>query len=218
MVGTALVACHFSVYRSLRMLRPEEVSLWNQGQWLVFGLAAGLALGGPLLFVARRSRGMCFPMHPGETLWILQGIACLCAIAVQMTIGVFILLEGSDGFFDPGDYLLRWGLHFARCVLVATIYLVAARRTRIGRWRVFFYAHTAHYAAYLVFTCAGFTLARYWTFLFPGGVLAAVVLTDVLRRGRYPWSHWSGVAIYFWFCGGSICSMVYYTFFLPSNL
>ncbi len=93
-----------------------------------------------------------------------------------------------------------------------------ARRTLILRWRVFFYAQALCYAVLQLFVCAGFFAGQVWIFLFPGAVLAAVVLSDVLRGGRYPWSHWTGVALCFWFCGVRIGSAVYVTFFWEPGL
>jgi hypothetical protein len=173
-----------------------------------------------VLVVARRRRGLRFPVHPGEYLLVLRGFSVLIGWA---SLATAFLVFGSDGVFrfQPIPVLL-----VVSTLILVLLYVGAWVWTVVGvkspRWRVFLLAMPASYflgeAVLLVFyrlvaPSTGANAARLSRALPPlivTIVLAAVVLKDHLDGKRYPWTHWFGVATSFWIAVSTAAAAVWY--------
>ncbi|HUT88971.1 MAG TPA: hypothetical protein VMY37_05725 [Thermoguttaceae bacterium] len=207
LVWTACVAAYFSVARAFSS--PDWVPRLELSLVLAVGLTMGraTALGGLLLWVARRYRHLPFPGQPGETLLVLLGI-----YAAQ------VLLQYPIHYGAELGTIPRWapGLFSDLAVLlIAVLYLIAAVRTKILRWRVYFITVLVA-GAIMVLLLLSLPLAesllgptftagrRLLPFVpdlprvLPGAVLLFVAVKDARQGRRYRWTHWLGIGIGLW--------------------
>jgi len=195
LVWTACVAVYLGTTRDLWL--RESMPLALQVHWAARSFAAGAALGGVLLWISRRLRGIAFPACPGEYLLLAMGLTT----ALYLGFLVLPLIRMLVGVQDPA-----WNEAFWRIVpLVANgVYIVllawAAVRVKTPRWRLLFIGWALSAFPYLFLPFIPYFLTRMCQFatLAVDGCLVVVVLIDVARGIRYPWTHWLGVAVRLW--------------------
>ena len=71
----------------------EHMSTFGLVVWGMVGIVHGTSLGGLVLFVSRRYRGVTFPVYPGETLLFVMG-ANLAALGPA---ALFLWLVAGSG-------------------------------------------------------------------------------------------------------------------------
>jgi hypothetical protein len=203
--ATTCVAVYFGLVQTIRLIAfdqpgPADPSVAAEASGVLYGLGWGLSLGGLVLWFVRRWRGMPFPRHPGEYMLLVEATVCLLLLARGfLSAYVSVMLErGSLALSVP-----LWGntIPFVFDLCRAIVWTVAGFRIGIRRWRRFFFLVAVSEIIVYFFACGGFALGFA---AFCGGevlvviVLAAIVARDHRRGLRYPWSHWAGVAIWFW--------------------
>lgn len=168
---------------------------------VVFGIGAGTAMAGAVLFAAWRLRGIAFPIHPGEFLWVLYGLA---EVLHWMHQGLLLCLEimGAISWAPTRPVIV----HILRPELlwpVMCCWPVLCLKDRW--WRAWFALSlvTGIVAAY--FLVAYFLRLPY---VHPhvglrlvtvmGGVFIVAVMRDLLRHRKYPWTHWVGITVVVW--------------------
>lgn len=199
MVWTTCVALYFGITRAFTRTsnagEPPPIGMLLH--WSGWGIGAGTGLGGLWLCLARRCRGVRFPVHPGEYLWIAIGIRVAIGLAIQAT---WYLAVSADPSRARPSLVASLALQFVAVVFVCLVLLVAVRRIKIRRWRTFLLVLiVAQVLAFFWMAAArqfgGFLSALN---LIPCGVLVVVVLMDIRQRRRYPWPHWVGVGLDLW--------------------
>lgn len=214
---TACTAVYLAIRRSLIIL-PPGVPFGAQGiaVWSLQGIGAGAALGGLLLTVARRRRGVRFPVYPGEVLLLLSGVG----VAVDVLLSALSVLTHRPQEGGLGLPLVLWVLILlARNLALAFAYLVAARKVRVRRWRLLFLALAASWTLAEFESCCltipGRAILSSWIsyvpFLLPKVILAVIAVGDLRRRRRYPWTHWAGVGTGLWFGAAAVVNLVWWT-------
>lgn len=194
-VWTACVAVYFSLTRPV-----YDAFQGPDGDfpllWLLQGVGAGSALGGLLLWAARRPRGLPFPSQPGEWILILHGVVT----AVRTTGYLPFVLFDSQAIAGT-CYAAAW--HLAYTITIA-LYLIAATRVKTRRWRVGLIA------------LAAINLVRWSPFdaLLSIAVLLTVVFLDVRHDIHWRWTHWLGVAIELWISTTTLIYAVLQVLFL----
>ena len=136
MVWTACVAVYFSINR---LFYPDEL-LQTDPLFLVFwvgeGIVLGAALGGLLLFVARRCRGLPFPTQPGEMLLVLSGVNAAMYLLLAL---LFLLIREGDGPITNSTQLIfHQAFALLTVVVLGVLHLIVIVRTKIPRWRLYF--------------------------------------------------------------------------------
>jgi hypothetical protein len=202
MVWTACVAVHLSIMRSLwpadGSTEPALIP------WMLSSVGGGAALGGLLLWAARRIRGERFPRHPGEYLLIVEGLCMAFFLAIWTPIWIFLLrIEDYFYFYFTVPEVAISGLYLVQ----TTIFLWAAVKVRVRRWRWFFLAWSGTTLLSMPLLCCGVLQiggSQQVAHLVIGGWLVAVVLKDHFQGLRFPWTHWLGVAIRFWLTAASL--------------
>jgi hypothetical protein len=178
----------------------QEMSGFGLTVWGMTGIVFGTSLGGLLLFAARRHRGVTFPVYPGETLLFVKGTnAGLLALAALL-----LCLSSRTAVEWLGIVTFMVLLAQFSVALWATIY------TDVLRWRFHFLGRTIFALAAL--GCGALEPASdsvvvplfIVVALAPQICLIFAVVKDVLLRKRYPWTHWTGVAV----AGGQIVIMM----------
>ena len=210
MVLTACVAAYLGVFRALGRAfdsgtfsetMPTDEALVST----FYAIAGGAALAGMFLFAARRVRGMTFPFHPGEFLSILLGIGVVWDL-VRTVVFNWVMLSGNERSFDLGGVYTVMGI--GALVIHVAWWIWALVRLKRRRWRVFLVSMpVCHILAWVSF----FSFSVFWSNVTWAPVLSQlggpilicvmlgiVVLRDHVRGLRYPWTHWFGVAVYFW--------------------
>lgn len=170
---------------------------------LAFGiqaLGAGAGLGGLLLWGWRRYHGQPFPYYPGEYFVVIAG--AVSALYVPLKVSLSFMAASAA----TGDRLYLMTAMAWTCApgLVAVIaYLVSAIRMKVTRWRVVFLLNL------------GFVILRRFGVLlspFPGlapwielylifladAIVGIALWLDYRQKSRYPWTHWLGIAIFYW--------------------
>ena len=195
---TACVAVHFSVIQAIR--RPGYAPALSSLVLLVgVGIGRATALSGLVLLAARRYRRLPFPRQPGETLLVLLGIgAALHHVETLLYIGraqIALSVVRTLGI-----------------LLLAVLFLLAAARTSIPRWRAYFVTVLVAGAIRALLPLLLFRLLspvnnslRTWfpllsrlPWFLPGAVLLFVALKDARQRPRYEWTHWLGIGVALW--------------------
>ena len=202
LVWTACVAFYLGIIRSFWLLLPGGSE--TSGALIfanLFGMANGTALGGLVLFAARRYRRIRFPVHPGEVLLVALGVSTVLGLILYVPFLLYVSinfhslsLKGRTADLAPLLLLNMFGN--------AAIFLVSMAFTNVPRWRGFFITVAAFS---VICGCIGGPMNA--VLLFPvlgmmspiaGLVLCFVVFLDVTQRIKYPWTHWVGVGIAIW--------------------
>jgi len=199
MVWTACVAVYFSFTRGVYAHDSMGEQAGVEVFWLFYGLGSGTALGGLLLWVARRHRGLPFPSQPGEWIWVIRGTAA----AIPLPGFLLVTLAGPENMGAMGWFM---GFQFLTFVIAIVLSVIAAVRVKARRWRVCLIV-----LAVASLPCC-FPLSRPLTV----PVLLIVVLQDVRRGVRRRWTHWLGVAVEFWEGAATLAWLAALFFFYPS--
>ncbi|MBN2475520.1 MAG: hypothetical protein JXB62_12990 [Pirellulales bacterium] len=197
--------------------RPLEVA-----QGTLLGIGYGAALAGVLLWIARRWQGRPFPLHPGEFLLVMSGVAVAAQIAMWPVQWMIV------AFQPPARYGLLTALSLMSLAIQASVWIWALVCLKTRRWRVFLLLIPASYLLLIVvaimismlganvaagnWSPLGVVIAR----LLVMGVLAIVLLKDHFAGARYPWTHWYGIATRMWIDGASAVAMLLWVL-LPSS-
>jgi hypothetical protein len=201
LVGTSCVAVYLAVGRTFAQLDPTG----SHGGFPVFdalrGISGGIALAGLILWIARRLRGFRFPVYPGEVLLVALGIANAGILAVETVRDVAVLLsEGSD----PSGMLNGLLPFLAIQGMFAIVLLVCGLIVKSWPWKIYFLAKAVAVAvdgSLLILPLEWFEAGFAYTRI--PGMAADVVLLGIFigtlrAAGRYPWTHWLGVALGLW--------------------
>lgn len=165
------------------------------GRWVAVllssvGMATALASLG--LLVARRSRGLAFPTHPGEYLWVLVGVPLAIALGTAAL--------GSEMASALGIHLLAAGGILALKVWACLQMQRRHWRAYLGVW----------IGCQILTQTLGWLLLMLWpgqltmTFAIGTAVVNQLVALGLIwpllvdrRAGiRRPWSHWVGVLLW----------------------
>lgn len=199
LIWTACVAVYCGLAQSLG-LNERNPDTFDMTLSVLRSLGVGAALGGLLLWAARRWRGLAFPVHPGEYLLVVKGINVAC----------FMLFYGGakrSGLLDLHS-LLIW-----RCltILLNSLYGVtlawAIYRVKASRWRmVFIILLGADLCSCCVSGPPG--VGNQSLAVLGDLVLVGVLLKDRADGLRYPWPHWVGIVTKLWLSTIATISMV----------
>ena len=195
LVWTACVAVYFC------LTRPAHDAFQGPDApfplfWLLHGVGAGTALGGLLLWAARRRQGLPFPSQPGEWILILHGLVTVVRITGAVLLAFVAPLATATNCYAITLSLADW--------IAIALYLIAATRVKTRRWRI-------GLIALAVINLVGWNP---FDALLSIAVLAAVVLPDVRQGVRWRWTHWLGVAIESWTCTTILILAVWRVLFL----
>jgi hypothetical protein len=185
------------------------------------------ALGGLLLFSVRRYRRLPFPGQPGETLLVLLGIGAAISL-VDRPLYYYAYYATYQAQAIP--QAVYQGSQFLGVLLLAVLYLLAAIRTRIPRWRVYFVtALLAGAITILLLSFISFVQpVQPWTPysvrrlnflllqlppLLTGVAILFVAVKDAREVIRYRWTHWLGVGIGLWIAVLHVMSSIWFTCF-----
>jgi len=177
-----------------------ERRIFVQGLWVVYAIVYGTGIGGLGIFVARRIRGIPYPIHPGH--WILLAMGILTALGF-VSWAIIELLVPRDA------HEIRQHLQFlfeaTSNVVGATIFCFPAWRLREGtRWTFYFAAEIVIYglAFHLCWMhCFHFIFwPSYWDARMAFNVIGLIILClsvilDFRVRRRREWLHYTGVAV-----------------------
>jgi len=181
------------------------------------GVGTSAALAGLLLAAARRRRGLPYPGQPGETLLLLLGVGA----AMSMIQGVLLYAQGGPYMGSQG--VLYSGFMCFHLLFLAVIYVIAAVRTKVPRWRWFFAARIVAPVLCTVLPTAlfRFSTIHWYTILScsPHVLLAAFLIgiaakdfrEHVSGRVRYRWTHWLGIAVQLWSSAVLTVRMIWWT-------
>jgi hypothetical protein len=201
---TTCVAVQFSV---IRAFAPAD---WVPSLEPSLVLAAGVeigqatALGGLVLWATRRYRRLPFPGQPGETLLVLLGIYAAMGLAERP-------LYHSAAQLQTLPWLLSL-FALLEVLLLAVLYLIAAVRTTVPRWRAYFVTVLATGAiAFILLLVMSRLLSPLHDSLrafvplvwrspqiIPVAVLLFVAAKDARQRPPYRWTHWLGLGLGLW--------------------
>ena len=203
---TACVAVQFSVGKTFPFVQTDSVLQLEPSLILAVGaeIGRGTALGGLLLLVVRRYRRLPFPSQPGEWLLVLLGIRTVTAI----------LQRGLLFYMAPND-TMSWqafsGFGVLISLLMAVLYVLAAVKTRILRWRVYFVAALVAGVMTVILpflvslvgamppnTPKGLAALHQSPWLALSVLLLYVAVKDAGGDVPFRWPHWLGVGIALW--------------------
>lgn len=213
MVLTACVALYSGTVQGLQRAFRSEVTRISEGAIVtVHVLAAGAALAGLVLFAARRRRGMPFPIHPGEFLIVLLGMNAV-ALLLGSIVVVWYSQVASFGANNDGRWVYRT-MNIAIFVINVAWWIWAFIRLKAPRWRLFllWIPVCQVLAVPLLFISVQRMGVGASMLLHSAGpvlisvALGIVVLWDHLKGLRYPWTHWFGVAVWFWHAAAMVIS------------
>ncbi len=159
-----------------------------------------------LVWIARRRRGIPFPVHPGERYLVALGITT----TLEASMGLFTVLS-----FLWDDTIGPWRLtqlmtYAVGNLAAAIVWLQARRSVRSRPWRFVFLLVSISYAIWaLPFCCFSFGLfyappliyssALYGPLLLVAAMLLGIAAGDLRKGRRHPWTHWAGVFTGLWF-------------------
>lgn len=175
---------------------PEEaVLIW----WGYTGLGGGTALGGLVLFVVWRCRGVQFPTRPGEYLLVTVGLHLVALWTfewIHVLAGPYASSLGQSmaGMSDPWWHVRILG----PSAVVGLAYLWAAWQVKTPRWRILFLMMLAG-EVLLFLGLDYFGLVRNALHFVSGAILVVIALWDHFQGKRYPWTHWLGIAVGLWY-------------------
>ncbi|MFV2068693.1 MAG: hypothetical protein ACC645_17110 [Pirellulales bacterium] len=192
MVGTACIGLYLRLSRSAWVGPTFEIQGGDAALWAVWGIGSGAALGGLVLLMARRRKGLPFPVHPGEIIFVLLGFESSIEV---FSYGLTAIYELATG--NARSYFFQSGLPCIQSLMMAGLFAGAAFRTTSRRWRIMFFCTGGSYVAYFFLICLG-PLVYFTVPLIADVVLLAVVTMDHWDGQRYPWTHWMGVILDLW--------------------
>jgi len=178
-------------------------------------IAAGTALGGLVIWVSWRCRRLQFPAYPGDYLLVATGLG----IVAEWVFTLFWLgvasLDGVDPdlFFGPLWKVYALGPPAVR----GLVFLWVVWRVKPALWRVFFAVMLAGEVVPLL-SFHGERLIQNAIAFAATVALIAVVTRDHLQGKRYPWTHWTGVAVRLWLDILTVASLVLLRLFGPPTV
>ncbi len=208
MVWAVCVAGYLSAFQTIVRLLELSPTGGVETAWrAVAGVAQGTGLAGLLLLVVRRARGLKFPRHGGEMLWIIVGTqACMRLLRFP------IYFLGSSEWI--GTALSIYGL--LNLAVWAAVYLYAILQAETRRWRAVFVLMVATAIAVPVLTTlavrfngvvamatVSLTIQVSQQLIVVASVLFAAWI-DLRQSRRYPWTHWTGIILYFLQFAGTV--------------
>lgn len=184
-----------SARESAQEMFRTPVMMTMQTLW---AMGTGAYLGGALMFLSRRLRGMHFPVQPGEWLMVTFGIGNVINLFVYLVLMGIVDRSGFRWFFI---------FHSARQLVHSAEFLIPALlcKDRLA-WRVFFWVSAIVSLLSLGLVLVGMidemTFFRIfqpgifrWIFLGLCSLIFLVaVVGDLRRRTPRGWVHWVGVA------------------------
>jgi hypothetical protein len=206
LIWVGLVAVLLGLWDLLDRLQPEsvrhQIGDWTQRPISVIlrtmsVSAAGAAVGGLLIFFARRRRGMAFPVQPGEWLLVMFGAIDVIDLAVYYS----ALFKADRTYYTHGWY--EWHYFSEHVEYFLAFGLAAYFCKSAGPWRWFFW--TATIAAILSAKRAMGPIVDDWQSIYTqpwlrwpalaicAGMLAIAVGSDWRNWTRRGWVHWVGV-------------------------
>lgn len=199
MVWTATSAAMMALIR----VPPEKAATAPVALIMLAALAmyCGAAIGGVLMWAARKRRGTAFPTEPGEWLLLIQGE---CVIYFVLLYYLLQIIPSKSLVYIEWLFALLFALGFAAIGVVPAI-LFAGENDET--WKLFlvllavlfcFIPLTAIFPPLLVFF--GIVLvAAIFTF-------AIAFAADIRRRPKRGWVHWTGaVSMIFFGCFALFC-------------
>lgn len=197
LVWPACVAVYLGI---LGLVFPTDASGRMPVHWVLNAIGSGAALGGLLLWVARRLRGWRFPRYPGEYLLAALGL-CALLFGLWYPLSGMLVRRGANVF--PSN-----AVNIALTVVLlgrVAVFVWAGVRVKVRRWRWLLLAIAVESAlpaamlwvgplAYFRPLWLGYEVAQAAIVVW----LVALSGTDHLRGFRYPWTHWLGVAVPLW--------------------
>lgn len=197
LVLTACVAVSLSLSKFLLQSLGQGEFTGVQAALHAFrAIGAGATMAGLLLWIARRRRGLSFPVYPGEYLAVAHGV-----ITVTWLFGC-CLAVGTGASFEQ----IWFRVYFMAAIGGGLMFYAALARLTIKRWRVFFQFKLVVLG--MVLCCHGFGGYRGSTMLFllePLVTAVAVLMLGMIlwidhrQRKHVPWTHWLGVVMVFGF-------------------
>jgi hypothetical protein len=219
--ATTCVAIYLGLAQTAQLITADlaegaDRSLIFEASSVLHGLGSGIALAGLLLWFARRRRGIPFPRHPGEYMLVVQAMICLLGLGFQFLVAYLRVLSEEETSALPMYFWLD-KIWVVLSLVHALLWMVADLRIRIRRWQRFFFLCAGAHVLGGFLHCAGvneFIAAHYLLYVLVTIVLVVIVVRDHRQGMRYPWSHWLGVGLRFWFALLSLGWFVLVTFFL----
>jgi len=202
---TACVAFQFAMVRAFSLPGTTPRFEPSVVVWIGAEIGRATALGGLVLLAVRRYRGLRFSGQPGEAFLVLLGVGV--ALGIVQRFAHFVVIRSPAG---PVLVMQMFGL--LGILLLAVMYMRAAIKTRIPRWRGFFVAAIAVYPLtyalmYLAMAAGapGSNLGRSLTplliqspELILGALLVYIAIRDARQDRSYRWTHWLGIGVGLW--------------------
>ena len=208
MVWTACTAVYFSLLSTIRRAFDSPQDAVDIAIWVAYGVGASAALAGLPLAAVRRWRGLPYPGQPGETLLLLLGAGAVMGMLQQLLMLLVLVEEWSDLGLS---HSLHTGGACCGMLFLGVLYLIAAVKTKVFRWRLFFVATMVAvvFAYSLPVIMARLFVIMRWYPVFSCGphILLAALLVGVaakdfrehvITRTQYRWTHWLGIAVQLW--------------------
>jgi hypothetical protein len=183
---------------SAGMLAVLKMFGWTSGTFsfqdgynIGFSMYGGVVVGGIVMWIARRCRGVRFPAEPGEWLLVEQGAAVLWVLFVSL------LLESAHHSSPQAEMVLALGA--AGFLIIGLTPAILFRKGRL--WRCVFGALALLFATTFAFTIPGgfdglavFAYAAFWSMLVVIMFVGAALVIDIKHKSRRGWAHGVGVA------------------------
>jgi len=219
MVLTACVAVWMAVIRTSTYAVERSAPLPGFDPLLttlgtLYGMGAGAALAGLILFAARRLRRIPFPTHPGEYLLVYSAVG----VTLQLGMHPLYQLLAHFSMASPASGWFFFLFPVATLAAHVAVFIWALVHVKRWRWRVFLLSIPLCYTGavgLIWFTsmtaspASNLRMIPTVALFIPSIFLAVVVIQDHLEGRRYPWSHWMGVALRFWFDAMQIVTLLW---------